>query len=203
MTDGVANNLDLNALENVVMDFAELSDMYRYFRINSLRVKGYCMGNGSNSTVPENFAIYFQPNGVTSPVGGISGLEGHFATGIIGSPYYRGQAAELVLGREQLHTISPWFVTLNDTAAGADTDGPGAVQLITRNSTQLDGTHLWDVHMSVTFRSPLDPAQISAALLRRIEKCSGGSQDGKSNPSLKPEMQQAPITRVPGVVRRR
>ncbi len=198
MTDGIANNLNLNSLETICLDFAELSDMYRYFRLNSVRVKSWV--NSNLTTQQQNFAIYFQPNGATVPVI-LSDLEGKFAVGLMSTGVVPGEPCELVLGREELHTITPWFVTLNDTPDGADMDGPGAVELITLSTTTADGDWFAEVHMSVTFRSRLDPASISALVRKRVEDSLLGSKGGKTDPP-KREMVQAPTTKVPGVVRR-
>ncbi len=201
MTNGAASNLDLNDLEVNALDFAELSDMYRFFRINHLECKAWWTGIVSG-TASEPFAIYFQQNGATNTVA-LSNLEGIFAVGIAGGEGSQPVPADLKLGRAELTTIVPWFVTLNDTAAGADADGPGNLQFITRSGTTADGYLLYDIHMSVTFRSPLDPTSISANIAKRVKDGVYCSQVEKTDSNLKPEMVQAPRTKVPGVVRRR
>ncbi len=199
MTDGLASSLDLNSLETICLDFAELSDMYRYWRMNSLRVRGWVNSNITGSAM-QNFAMYFQPNGSTNAIS-IGDLEGKFSVGLMASQNSKGESCELVLGREELHTITPWFVTLNDTNAGADTDGPGNIVLTTISTTTADGDWLADVHMSVTFRSRLDPSSISSLMRKRVEEELLGSKGGKTDPP-KREMVQALTTKVPGVTRR-
>lgn len=202
MTNGLATSLNLNAMETDCLDFAELSDMYRYFRINSLRVKSWVFSNLDGTAEAQAFGIYFEPNSSAAQLE-LRDLEGKFALGIMEGTARQGTPAELALAREELHTITPWFVTLDDTAAGADTDGPGNITLAVLGTTPtVDGRWLVDIHMSITFRSRLDPSTIQAALRRRVEDELMGSKVEKSNSTVKPEMQQAPRTKVPGVVRR-
>lgn len=172
-------------------EFAEMSDLYRYFRINRLRVKGIWHGA---STTPEVFGLYFEPNGATGAPLTVDQLEGKFCIGTTYGTGFKGDAAEMSLAREELHTITPWFVTLNDTSAGADADGPGSIDLLAESGTTTDGILMIEIEMSITFRSRLDPQSISAKLRARIEQSEGISKIEKLN--SKPEMQQAPRVKV-------
>jgi hypothetical protein len=171
ITNGASSNdLDLNTLESYAEDFAELSEMYRFFRINSLSVTAwvdFTVGTGSALL----YGLYHAPNGVgAGPV--VTGVEGRFSMGHGWAVYSgvgaAGKNARLALAKSDLHTITPWFVTLNDTSAGADADGPGVIKFIQPSGPTNTGTCLFEVEMSITFRTILDPETISAAAERRV-----------------------------------
>jgi len=174
--------LSLNELETHSLDFAELSDMYRYFRLNSFRVDSrvYLV---SAAVPPGPTVMLFEPNNLTGGSPTYDDVEGKFAVGSTWCPGAAGEAMRLELGPEELHTITPWFVTLNDTAAGADTDGPGVVRLIMDTGAANDGILFDHVQFSATFRSPLDPQEISSLLIARW------GEGSKSLPSTKVSVQ--------------
>lgn len=171
-TNGIpAIALNMNQLETFSLGFAEMSDLYRYWRLNSITVK--CVAWQESVAVNgRDFALLYNPNGVTAAAS-FSSLDGHFALGYTGSNFASNQCrpepAVLHLTAKEVHTITPWFITLNDTSAGADADGPGTIDYIMR-STVEDGVLLFEVHMSITFRTRLDPAAISLAAERRLMK---------------------------------
>lgn len=170
-TNGVATtDLDLNALETVCVGFAQLSDMYRYFRLNSLKVTTWVGGVVSSSDEEGFYALYHQPNGaLVQPT--LNDLEGKFALGHVwtySSVGVPGKNAVLHLRHDDLSTISPWFVTMNDTSGGADMDGPGEVIFVQPSGVTDSGDIIFEVEMDVTFKTILDPSTISAAAEKRV-----------------------------------
>lgn len=165
-----AANLDLNGLEAYAEDFAQLSDMYRYFKIDHFVVTAWVdltAGTGQELL----YAIYHAPNGTgATPL--VTGLEGRYAMGHAWSTdstaALPGHNARLALSKADLHTISPWFVTLNDTGGGADMDGPGVLAYTQATATTNAGTLLFEIDMTVTFRTILDPETVSAAAEKRV-----------------------------------
>jgi hypothetical protein len=165
-----AANLDLNGLEAYAEDFAQLSDMYRYFRINKFSVTAWVdMTAGTGNELL--YAIYHAPNG-TGATPFATGLEGKYAMGHAwmndAAAGLAGKNAKLVLTKDDLTTISPWFVTLNDTAGGADMDGPGVLAFTQATTMTNAGTLLYEVEMDITFRTILDPETVSAAAEKRV-----------------------------------
>jgi len=169
ITNGAAAAaLDLNTLETYAEDFGELSDMYRYFRVNSMSVTAwvdFTAGSGQGLL----YGIYHAPNGVGAAPA--IGLEGRYSMGhgwaVFSGVGAAGHNAVLKLAKSDLHTITPWFVTLNDTSAGADADGPGSILFVQAASVNT-GTLLYEVEMDITFRTILDPETISAAAEKRV-----------------------------------
>lgn len=170
-TNGAATtDLNLNSLETVCLGFAELSDLYRYFKFNKLKVTTWVGGVVSSSDEEGFYALYHQPNAATITVPDLNTLEGKFAMGHIwtySSVGVPGKNAVLELHRDDLTTISPWFVTLDDAAGGADMDGPGVIKFIQASGMSNSGDIIYEVDMDVTFKTMLDPSTISAAAERR------------------------------------
>lgn len=156
----------LNNLETHCLSLAELSDMYRYVRFNKLDVIGdWYTGSG---IAPEYFALYFLPNGTTATTPALSLLEGKLATGQTHTDGAKGRRCRMSFGPNELHTIVDWFVTQNDSSAGADADGPGGLVLRAPAASASDGSLYLEVHLNATFRSPLDPDTIAAAIRGRV-----------------------------------
>jgi len=170
-TNGVAtNDLDLNALETICLGFQELSDLYRYFCINKLTVTAWVGGTVSSSDEEAFYALYHSPNGTTGATPVLNDVEGKFAVGhawIYSSVGVPGKNATLALAKDDLTTISKWFVTQNDAAGGADFDGPGVIKFIQPSGVSNTGDIVYDIHFSATFKTMLDPNTISAVAERR------------------------------------
>lgn len=172
ITNGSASaNLDLNGLEAYAEDFAQLSDMYRYFRINRFSVTSW-VDMTAGTGLELLYGLYHAPNGTgATPL--VTGLEGRYAMGhawsgdtTVGA--MAGHNAHLVLTSDDLHTISPWFVTLNDTGGGADMDGPGVIAYTQATTMTNSGNCVYEIEMDITFRTILDPETVSAAAERRV-----------------------------------
>lgn len=169
--NGIATTaLSLNALETVCLGFAELSDLYRYFKINKLKVTAWVGGVVSSSDEEGFYALYHTPNGATGTAPTLNDMEGKFALGHVwtySSVGVPGKNAVLELQRDDLTTISPWFVTLDDSSGGADMDGPGVINFVQASGVTDSGDIIYEVDMHVTFKTMLDPSTISAAAEKR------------------------------------
>jgi hypothetical protein len=172
-TNGVAAvPLNMNDLEAYCAAFAELSDLYRYWRLNHVKVTCVAWaGSGSVDSASPDFFIVHVPNDTTGIVT-LGNLEGEFARGFTGM-HTTGASetgpAVLVLERSHLHSNVEWFDTLGDVVPNTLTanDGPGIVDFVMRTTTE-DGVLLFDVHIDVTFRLRLAPSLISAIRDARV-----------------------------------
>lgn len=161
-----SDTFSLNNLETHCLALAELSDMYRYLKMNKLEIIGDWYTGVV--TTPEYFALYFSPNSVTTTVPALSLLEGKLATGQTHVTGAVGRRCHLSLGQEQLHTAVDWFLTQNDTGGGPEFDGPGDLVLRAPAATTSDGSLYLEIRLNATFRGPLDPDTIGSLIRDRV-----------------------------------
>jgi len=168
ITDGIFNAdvFSLNNFETRSVQFAQLSDMYRYYRFDKMEITADWYTGAV--TIPEYFAIYFDPNATTATVPALSLLEGKFATGQSHPTGAQGRRCHLTLSNQQLHTAVDWFVTSNDTVAGPEFDGPGQLVFRAPAATTSDGSCYLEIHFTATFKSQLDPDTISRLMRDRV-----------------------------------
>lgn len=171
-TNGVAAAvLNFNQLETLCLGFANVNDIFRYWRINHLKVRctGWVESTGSGG---HDFALVYSPNDTTGSVTFSNLSDSHFETGWYGEMVTAGangvppKPAVLEIPGKVLHTNVEWFTTQNDTSMGADGDGPGTVYPLQR-STTADGILYYETWVDVTFRTRMDPAEISAIAMSK------------------------------------
>lgn len=204
-TNGVAAQiLNLNDIEFFSASFAEMSDLFRYWRINSCKVT--CVAWATPGVVDSGGADFFIvhiPNDTTGAAT-LGNLEGEYArgfTGIHAANANYTEPAHLVLSKSHLHSNVEWFDTLGDAGVNVANDGPGSVDFVMRTTTE-DGVLLFDVEVDITFRLRLAPSLISAIRDARVaERVNAelAARKGQESVTQKPiRLDKARLSRRPG-----
>jgi hypothetical protein len=181
------DSFDLTDLESRLLDFQEMSDIFRFFRINSLKCES-TVTMLEDSTGMDAFgyhSVTFQPVGASRETN-IGELEGHFGSvgmqrlirnsgGGNAEAFCPSTPSRLILGPNQLHGPTPWFVTLADATDNA-LDGPGAIWPLGPYQTGATGSWIMEVWLSITFRSRVDPSTITARRALRASLIASGKK---------------------------
>jgi hypothetical protein len=185
----IGTPLNLASLESYAADFAEMSDMFRYFKINDLKVDStvdtlYLRPGTATNVLAQPFIVYYEPQS-SSASGVLQDIEGTYSDLAYQSLVIqeasgpacpmRGTHAHIHLTPADLDSNVPWYTTLAD-ASDPPFDGPGRLYPVGPSTADLVSAFWWaDVTADVTFRQRLDPDSISMRLKRRAELRSCGN----------------------------
>jgi hypothetical protein len=153
--DGATATYGLSANSSII---AAYMDMYRYFRINRIKIRTISSNHLSYPTYP--FILSYLAPGNTADPSSWTDLETKNQVLTFGDPAH---IATLDLTLNDLKSVGDWFVTQNDASTEAIYS---AGEIWVASSSNF---YLWSspkfavfVEIDVTFRTLLDPALISS-----------------------------------------
>ena len=149
--------------------FEQMSDMFRYFKMNSLRTKTW-VSTGSVSANPF-YAVFFVPQGITNAISSMNQIDSlHASVGVAISNTAGAQQPTIlnIPGSALAPPGGPWFMTSFDATDGAfDQAGALTIQM---NDTTHDGFFVFELDFNVTFKERLDPSMLALAMKSRVEE---------------------------------
>ncbi len=172
LTGGTPGGLD--SLGEQCVAYAQLSDLYRYWRPTRLRAKFYQTAFVAANEAGGFLAACFVANEETSPttLGQLDGLP----FSLTQRPPPGAQAAgndgiytpplELDVPLANLQSLGGWYMTNADSTQDTDFDGPGLIRLISliANSSSI----MMECWVVCEFANPLDPTTIAPAERQRL-----------------------------------